>query len=73
MASSVKSGSDQKGGASSSAISDGMRSCMACGKKAARMKSCSGCRVVSYCDASCQRAAWHKHKHECKALRASYS
>jgi hypothetical protein len=33
-----------------------------------RMK-CSGCRVVRYCGAACQRADWRAHKPACAALQ----
>ena len=29
------------------------------------LKQCSRCRVVRYCGAACQRAAWATHKHKC--------
>jgi len=34
---------------------------------------CSGCRVVRYCDAGCQKAAWKGHKAACRAGAAELS
>ena len=49
--------------------------CDHCGKTAAqasvsRLKACSHCHDVRYCDAACQTAAWPGHKAACKARRA---
>lgn len=40
--------------------------CGKCGKRAPR-SLCSRCKVVSYCSANCQRAAWPEHKRMCGA------
>ena len=37
-------------------------SCAQCGNTASTLKKCSGCLRVSYCNATCQRAAWKSHK-----------
>jgi hypothetical protein len=43
--------------------------CSQCGQETA-LKHCTGCRAVSYCSVSCQRAAWAEvHKLECPALK----
>jgi hypothetical protein len=33
------------------------------------MKKCGGCKLVSYCSAQCQKAAWKEHKAKCGAAR----
>jgi hypothetical protein len=49
--------------------------CWACGQSARmlglpRLQKCSGCTTgASYCTVECQKAAWPKHKAECKANR----
>ena len=40
--------------------------CATCGKGGDGLKACNGCKLVKYCDASCQRAHWPKHKKACK-------
>ncbi|CAK7243155.1 MAG: hypothetical protein STHCBS139747_004666 [Sporothrix thermara] len=38
------------------------------------VKLCTGCRVIAYCGAACQRAHWSRcHKIECKALQAAFA
>jgi len=39
--------------------------CLACGKPNPP-QTCSGCRLVSFCDVSCQRSSWKAHKSACK-------
>ena len=34
-----------------------------------RGKLCSGCRVVRYCGAACQKADWRAHKAACRELQ----
>lgn len=34
--------------------------------------TCSGCRSVAYCSASCQRQDWQFHRHECQQMRSEY-
>tara|TARA_B110001452_G_scaffold248931_1_gene236066 strand:- start:9 stop:1325 length:1317 start_codon:yes stop_codon:yes gene_type:complete len=41
--------------------------CDRCGAWCERQKRCAGCKAVSYCDGSCQKAAWKKHKKSCRA------
>lgn len=43
--------------------------CLNCGRKADKL--CSACRSVVFCNATCQRAIWRKHKVDCKELAAS--
>lgn len=38
--------------------------CEACHKAGARMR-CMRCRSVFYCDVTCQRSAWKRHKSQC--------
>ena len=45
------------------------RTCGYCKKGSAeKLKQCSRCRSVYYCDVKCQRAAWKGHKQECKPV-----
>ena len=45
--------------------------CAACGTGVmASLKGCTSCKVVKYCNVSCQRAHWSKHKKECKKRAA---
>jgi hypothetical protein len=43
-------------------------SCSHCGKECGELKRCSICKHASYCGASCQNAAWKKHKKTCVTL-----
>jgi MYND finger len=45
--------------------------CHKCGKVAATMKRCTGCHLVSYCSAACQKTSWKDHKASCKAMAAA--
>jgi hypothetical protein len=48
-----------------------MDTCGSCGAGSPSNR-CSRCKAVSYCDATCQRAAWKKHKKTCtKKKKAS--
>ena len=49
---------------------DGVLQCAACGKDGDDLKACTACKLVKYCNASCQRAHWPKHKKECKKRAA---
>jgi hypothetical protein len=40
--------------------------CDNCGQSDMRLKKCSRCGNVSYCDRDCQKAAWRRHKSECR-------
>ena len=44
--------------------------CAACGKDGDDLKTCNACKLVMYCDASCQRGHWSNHKKECKKRAA---
>ena len=39
--------------------------CASCGARGAKHK-CSGCRLVSYCNRSCQKEHWKAHKAACR-------
>ncbi|KAF9069534.1 hypothetical protein BDP27DRAFT_1293847 [Rhodocollybia butyracea] len=41
--------------------------CSWCENPSAVLRKCKGCAKTRYCDASCQRLHWGKHKKECKA------
>ena len=43
------------------------RECNSCGKASDRLKHCSRCRKVYYCDRNCQQADWPRHKSTCAA------
>ena len=45
--------------------------CDACGTNPypVSLKKCSYCKSTAYCDATCQRAHWSKHKKECKRIK----
>ena len=50
---------------------DNILKCAACGHKSGDgLKMCTACKLVKYCNASCQRAHWSKHKKECKKRAA---
>mgnify|MGYP000110519241 CR=1 FL=1 len=46
---------------------DDMSKCSACGKvdDGLKMFMCNRCKMVKYCNATCQKAHWPKHKKEC--------
>jgi len=44
--------------------------CCVCGK--AKSQRCTGCYIVWYCGAECQKEDWAKHKANCKQTRAQY-
>mmetsp|Transcript_676 Transcript_676/g.1560 ORF Transcript_676/g.1560 Transcript_676/m.1560 type:complete len:383 (-) Transcript_676:83-1231(-) len=44
--------------------------CAACGKVGDDLKTCNGCKLVKYCDSSCQKAHRPKHKRECRERAA---
>ena len=47
------------------------RTCGYCKKSSAdKLKMCSRCRMVYYCDVKCQKAAWKGHKLECQPVTA---
>ena len=45
---------------------DIMPKCAACGKGDDVLKACTACKMIKYCNATCQREHWLKHKKECK-------
>ena len=44
--------------------------CAACGEGGDKLKTCKSCKLVKYCNATCQRAHWCEHKKECKKRAA---
>lgn len=42
-----------------------MRECNSCGLKVKKLRMCSGCEKVWYCDRECQRQHWPAHKAAC--------
>ena len=44
--------------------------CTACGTFGDGLKVCTACKLVKYCNETCQRAHWPKHKKECKKRAA---
>ncbi|XP_064617982.1 ankyrin repeat and MYND domain-containing protein 2-like [Liolophura sinensis] len=46
-------------------------SCSTCGKPKAP-KNCSACKMVKYCDQSCQKLHWFTHKKFCKQLAEEF-
>ena len=51
---------------SSTGDNSSMSTCAACGKAGDNLKTCTSCKQVKYCNVSCQRAHWRKHKKECR-------
>ena len=44
--------------------------CAACGKGGNGLKTCNGCKLVKYCNATCQKEHRPRHKKECKKRAA---
>ena len=44
--------------------------CAACGEGGDGLKTCTACKLVKYCNATCQKAHRPKHKKECKKRAA---
>ena len=42
------------------------KKCSHCGNKQGKLKRCTGCRLVFYCNEQCQRSNWKCHKKTCK-------
>ena len=47
-----------------------MTQCAACGKDGDGLKTCTACKLVKYCNATCQKAHRPQHKKECKKRAA---
>ena len=45
---------------------DSKSTCAACGMGGGGLKACSACKLVKYCNVTCQRAHRPKHKEDCK-------
>lgn len=45
--------------------------CAQCGKKVTSKTQCGKCKSIFYCDRSCQRLHWPKHKGDCATLAAA--
>jgi hypothetical protein len=43
------------------------RNCLVAESSVVKILRCSGCRKVCYCNVSCQRQDWSRHKLECKS------
>lgn len=43
--------------------------CNQCGKTAAKMKICTGCYFYHYCDVTCQKKDWKRHKTSCIEMK----
>ena len=54
----------------SAADENNQSNCADCGKNGNDLKACTACKLVKYCDATCQKAHWSKHKKECKKRAA---
>lgn len=42
------------------------RTCDECGTEQVKLSRCNRCKEAKYCDATCQKAAWSRHKAFCK-------
>jgi len=45
-----------------------LKECANCGKKQPDLRKCGKCLSVKYCDTTCQKADWKKHKKICRKL-----
>ena len=43
--------------------------CSKCGKESDKLKKCTACKCVWYCDKDCQNRHWKEHKKECKPIK----
>jgi hypothetical protein len=48
-----------------------VKKCAFCHYISPRLLLCSGCKMVRYCDTTCQRDDWARHKPECRAACAA--
>ena len=54
----------------SEALSTYCDNCFVCKMGKQEMKRCSRCKIVYYCETSCQKLAWkNHHKEECDFLK----
>ena len=49
---------------------DDIKVCAACGEGGDDLKTCTACKMVKYCNATCQKAHRPQHKKECKKRAA---
>ena len=49
---------------------DKLSKCAGCGKGGDGLKTCTACKMVKYCNATCQKAHRPNHKKECKRRAA---
>ena len=49
--------------------------CLACDRRmpAEKLKTCSRCRVATYCSAACQKSHWKMHKRSCSKMRSAFT
>jgi hypothetical protein len=45
------------------------KNCQTCGHRAYGLKACNACRKVWYCDRTCQKQDWQRHKQQCSSLQ----
>ncbi|KAL7540101.1 hypothetical protein ACHAXR_009879 [Thalassiosira sp. AJA248-18] len=50
---------------------DAISECAACGKGGDNLKACTACKLVKYCNVTCQKVHRPKHKKECKKRAAA--
>ncbi|KAL7533027.1 hypothetical protein ACHAXR_004996 [Thalassiosira sp. AJA248-18] len=53
-----------------SAVDNNMSTCAACGKDGDGLKACTACKLVKYCNVTCQKAHRPNHKKVCKKRAA---
>jgi hypothetical protein len=53
-------------------VSTKKKVCNSCGASDKKLSVCSRCKSVWYCDGTCQKNDWLKHKQECKLLKFTF-
>uniref|UniRef100_A0A383WBQ3 MYND-type domain-containing protein n=1 Tax=Tetradesmus obliquus TaxID=3088 RepID=A0A383WBQ3_TETOB len=64
-----KGKSSRSGSSSSSSSSTSKGCCAACGASGVKLRNCSGCKQVVYCNRECQAAHWKQHKKVCSRMQ----